>query len=224
MGEDIKKYVATVQILFNFQRTIQLHSTIYNFSPEFYPHFSHEFLGECYELKTSPAPSGVDYCRHYLQRDKGLWYWPSVDHLILPCRIQTVSMFCIKHKNAESQPEQNKALINSLFLAEDGFASVGRNLIIHKRLIGKLSLPSDNGLLTTLLFLFQFSHWNMTSSPLLLKVKKKGGVSCNWKWVSGWNENESQNLFILSAKTMIACGMSDIVIGIEGSKDVYISP
>lgn len=67
-------------------------------------------------------------------------------------------MFCIKPKNAESQPELNKALINSLFLVETGFASVGRNPIILKRLIVQLSIHSDNDLLTALVFLFQFPH------------------------------------------------------------------
>ena len=79
-----------------------------------------------------------------------------VYHVILYYRIQNVSVFCVKHKNAESQPEQNKALIKSLFHVEDGFASVGRNPIIHKRLIVKLSIPSDNDLLTAFLFLLVF--------------------------------------------------------------------
>ena len=81
-----------------------------------------------------------------------------VYHVILYYRIQNVSVFCIKPKNAESQPELNKALINSLFLVETGFASVGRNPIILKRLIVQLSIHSDNDLLTALVFLFQFPH------------------------------------------------------------------
>lgn len=35
----------------------------YNFISQFYSEFSHEFFRECSKVKTSPAPSGVDYCR-----------------------------------------------------------------------------------------------------------------------------------------------------------------
>lgn len=104
-------------------------------------------------------------------------------------------MFCINHKNAESQPEKNKTLINSPFLVEDNFALVDRNPIIHKRL-SKISIPSDNSLLTALFFLFQFAHRIKMSS-----------------------ENETQSLCIYLTKSMIAYDMPDIVIGIEESRD-----
>jgi hypothetical protein len=131
-------------------------------------------------------------------------FWPVlfVSNLILYYTIQSVSMLCTKHRNAETQSKTKLQSIHCFWLGM--FCCMDRGLIFSNRLID---------FLYTLVMVCWVSH-DLFPPPRLKKVfdvpGHNGCVLMNL-------ENEIQNLFTNSTKSVIAYEVPDLRMYPKGS-------